>query len=113
MGCSSSCYIVQRITSAFKFVLQKCEVDCQNLDDLGGANVPRLAMEAFEKMDKLLKELRVEESVSKACGPSTRMLFLRIVVDTIKMALDLNEMRLQGLMNLLQALGNKSHASLW
>ena len=68
MGCRSSCYITQKITNAFKFILQKRDVDCENyLDDLGGAEVPDLAAEAFEKMGSLLEELRVEESISKAC----------------------------------------------
>ena len=41
MGCRSSCFITQRITNAFKFILQKCDVDCENyLDDLGGLEVP-------------------------------------------------------------------------
>ena len=102
MGCRSSCYIAQRITNAFKFILQKHNVDCENyLDDLGGAEVADLADEAFRKLGDLLMELQVEESSSKACRPSTRMLFLGIIVDTLKMTLELDENRLSKLRNLL------------
>ena len=113
MGCRSSCHIAQRITNAFKFILQKCNVDCENyLDDLGGAKIPDWADEAFRKMGDLLVELQVEESLSKSCGPSTRMLFLGIIIDTKKMTLELDENRLYELQNLLQAWGNKTYVSL-
>ena len=38
------------ITNAFKFILQKREVDCENYPDyLGWTEVPNLAVEVFEK----------------------------------------------------------------
>ena len=43
---------------------------------------------------------------------TTRMLFLGIIVDSIKMTLELDKTRLKELKDLLQAWGNKSHASL-
>ena len=71
--------------------MQNRNVDWENyLDDLGGAEIPDLAWEAFEKMGALLKELCVEESKSKACGPCTRMIFLGIIVSLSKMTLELD-----------------------
>ena len=64
------------------------------LDDLGAAEVPDLAEESFRKMGNLLIDLNIEESLSKPCGPCTRMIFLGIIVDTIKMTLELDEKRL-------------------
>ena len=59
MGCHSSCYIAQRITNALKFVLQNDGVDCENyLDDLGGAEVPELTNDTFEKNGKLVKIIK-------------------------------------------------------
>ena len=88
-------------------------VETENyLDDLGGAEVPDLAEESFRKMGNLLIDLNIEESLSKACGPCTRMTFLGIIVDTIKMTLELDENRLSELPNLLEDWGHKTHASL-
>ena len=113
MGCRSSCYIAQRIINVLKFILQGMMVETENyLDDLGGAEVPDLAEESFRKMGNLLIDLNIEESLSKACGPCTRMIFLGIMVDTIKMTLELDENRLSELHSLLESWGQKTHASL-
>ena len=56
MGGRSSCFIAQSITNAFKFILQKRKVDCENYLD-GDAEIPDLAWEAFKKMGALLEEL--------------------------------------------------------
>ena len=113
MACRSSCFIAQSVTNAFKFILQKREVDCKNyLDDLGGAEIPDLAWNAFEKMGKLLEDLHVQESKSKACSPCTRMIFLGIVVDTVKMTLEMEKTRLHDHKKLLQKWENKTRTSL-
>ena len=113
MGCRSSCYIAQRITNALKFILQGMIVETVNyLDDLGRAEVPELAEESFRKMGNLLIDLRIAESVNKACGPCTRMLFLGITVDTVKLTLELDEERLLELCQLLENWDNVTHASL-
>ena len=50
MGCRSSCFIAQRVTNAFQFILQNKRVNCVSyLDDLGGADTPDAAWNAFEK----------------------------------------------------------------
>ena len=69
MGSQSSCYIAQCIMNSLKFILKKDKVDCENyLHDLGGAEIPSWVYDAFDKMGKLLADLKIEESVSKACG---------------------------------------------
>ena len=69
--------MTQSVTNAFQFILQKKEVACVNyLDDLGGADTPDVVWNMFEKMGELLEDLHVQESKSKACSPSTRMIFL-------------------------------------
>ena len=78
-------------------------VETENyLDDLDGAEVPDLAEKSFRKIGELLIDLNIKESVNKACGPGTRMIFLGIIVDTIKMTLELDENRLSELPNLLE-----------
>ena len=76
------------------------------------AEIPDLAWNAFEKMGKLLKNLHEVESKSKACGPCTRMIFLGIVVNTVKMTLEIDKTRLHNLKELLGKWENKTHASL-
>ena len=113
MGCQSSCYIAQRITNALRFILQGMRVETVNyLDDLGGAEVPELAEFTFKTVGDLLLELRIEESITKACGAQTRMLFLSVIVDTVKMTLELDEERLLELCQLLERWGNMSHGCL-
>ena len=65
-------------------------------------------------MGQLLKELNVEESVNKnkACGPSTRMMFIGKTVDTLRMTLKLDEGSLNELNSILIGWENKTHASL-
>ena len=100
MGCQSSCFIAQSITNAFQFILQKRGVACVNyLDDLGGADVPTSVRIACARI-----------CVKSLC-PSMRMIFLGIVIDTVKLTLELDDDRL----NSFQLLGSwemKTHASL-
>ena len=63
-------------------------------------------------MGLLLSDLKIKESLSKACGPSTRMIFLGIIVDTIKMTLELDQERLLEMQELLVSWENKTHATL-
>ena len=99
--------------NSLKFILQKDKADCENyLDDLGGAGVPSLAGDAFDKMGKLLADLKIEELVLKACGPSSSMIFLGIIVDTLKMTLELDDAPLKEIKEMLINWGEKSHASL-
>ena len=113
MGYHSSCYIAQRITNALKFILQNYDVDCENyLDDLRGAEVPELANDTFEKMGNLLTSLKIEEPVSKVCKPNTRMIFLGIIINIIKMTLELDSNRLQEINDLLEKWGSRTHTKL-
>ena len=67
----------------FKFILQNRNVDCENyLDDLGGAEIPDLAWEAFKKMGALLD-------------------ILGIIVNSVKMTLELDSTRLLVLLPLV------------
>ena len=113
MGFCLSCFIAQSITNAFQFILQKQGVDCVNyLDDLGGADTPDWAWNSFAIMGKLLTDLCVQESSSKACVPNTRMVFLGIVIDTEKSTLELDKDRLEDFQTLLSDWEIKTHASL-
>ena len=102
MGCRSSCYIAQRITNAIQYILGEIGVEIVNyLDDLGGAEIPECAKESFCKMGMLLADLKILESEQKACGPNTRMLFLGILIDTVKMTMELDDIRMKDIRNVL------------
>ena len=56
--------------------------------------------------------LKIEESVSKACKPGMRMIFLGILINTEKMTLELDINRLQEINNLLTKWGSKTYTKL-
>ena len=73
------------------------------IDDLGGAEVPSLATNAFDCLGNMLSKYNVQESVHKASPPSTRMIFLGILIDTIHMTLEIDEERLLNIFILFAA----------
>ena len=72
MGLRSAAYLCQRFTTALAFLFFKLGYAAVNyLDDFGGAEVPERAQEAYQALGDLLSQAGIEESVEKACPPST------------------------------------------
>ena len=70
MGLRIACYICQRITNALMYIYYKQNYEGINyLDDLGAAEVRRLAWAAFLALGKLLKDLGIWEAENKASPP--------------------------------------------
>ena len=113
MGLTSSAYIAQRVSSALIFAFQQKRFDAVNyIDDLGGAEVEGKANSAFETLGKILADIGILESKSKACSPAKQMLFLGILIDTENMTVSIDQSRLDQVKSLLDVWENKSEASL-
>lgn len=113
MGCSSSAFICQRVTNAVRTIAENHGVACVNyLDDFAGAETSDLAEVADSKLKWVLEKCGLEESVEKACSPSTRMSFLGIWLDTEKMTMEVTPDRLEEIHKLLSEWLLKNSATL-
>ena len=64
------------------------------LDDLAGAEKWDRADNAFADLGKVLNNSGILESKEKACGPSTKIIFLGVMFDTVNMTLTITPERL-------------------
>jgi len=112
MGLRSAALICQRLTNAVTFIYHKWGWDAINyLDDFGGVEVWEYAQEAFDELRKLLIACGLEESMVKACAPSTCMVFLGILLDTVNLTLSVTSDRLTEILELLQVWQSKASAT--
>ncbi len=94
MGLCSAALICQCVTNAVSFIYNNWGWFAVNyLHEFGGAEVWDKAQEAFDDLKKAIKASGLEESEVKACGPSTSMIFLGVLCDTIKLTLSVTELR--------------------
>ena len=85
-GLRSSAMFCQRFTDAIAFLFRDAGFHVINfLDDFGGADTVNRAELAFTELRHLLCSLGVGEAIHKAVSPSTCMVFLGILVDTVNM----------------------------
>ena len=112
MGLRSSAEICQRITTAVSFIYHKMGYMVVNyLDDLGGAEILNKACDAYDALGGLLAKYGLEELVQKGVGPTTRMEFLGITVDTVKLTLEVTPDRVTEITVLVEAWLRKKNAS--
>ena len=112
MGLRTACIGCQRATNVIKFIAEKEGCDISNyLDDFGGADEPVQAWLAFNYLGWLLKFLNIDESVAKACEPSTAMVHLGILFDTIKMTMEVTPERVADILRELGVWREKHAAS--
>ena len=91
MGMTSSCYIAQRVSSIIPFIMQQRGYSAVNyIDDLGGVDSASKAELAFEELGNILAEIGILESVQKATPPSTKMVFLGILLDSESQTLSID-----------------------
>lgn len=95
MGLRSAAQICQRLTNAIAYIYRSLGFDIINyLDDFAGVESPELSAKAFLELQNVLASCGIEESEHKAVGPSTRMEFLGIICDSVKMTLEISIERL-------------------
>ena len=81
----------QRTTNTIAHIFQSVfNHACNNyIDDFGGVETTfEEASHAFCTLEHLFNELGLESSPSKDCSPSTRMVFLGLTYDTIKIPIE-------------------------
>lgn len=72
------------------------------LDDLAGADCPATAWKSYQELKNVLDFCGLEESVEKACHPSTRMVFIGVLFDTEALSLFVTKERLTEIKLLVQ-----------
>ena len=98
-GCRHAGFNAQRVSTAILHILRLISLDkfeeaynaLVYIDDFAGAEHGEKAWEAFHDLGLLLKALGVKESEEKALPPSTRMLFLGVEFDTVRMCMQVGE----------------------
>ena len=102
MGLRTAAMACQRSTNAVSYILScaRCQV-ANYLDDFIGVVPTARALQDYEYCGSLLRELGLQESLSKACPPSTIMTCLGVQINTVDMTLSVTSERLEELVVLL------------
>ena len=88
MECTSSIHICQWVTSTIAHIHNSLGVLCTNyLDDFIGVALPDKAERDFHQLGWLLQDIDMWESDHKACPPSSLMVMLGIMFNTIDMTI--------------------------
>ena len=112
MGLRSSALCCQRTTLAIQHIYKKRGYDLVvYLDDLGSAETPQKAEDAYKCPGDVLSKSGFEEKVSKSCPPSTCMSFLGVWFDTESLTLEVTRDRLDELLRLLDQWSHRTRAS--
>lgn len=112
MGLRSACMCCQRTTDAVKFMYSQLGYELVNyIDDLAGVEYPASALKAFKILEDLLDKCGLQESVEKSCIPSTIMVFLGVLLNSITLTMEIVPERLEEILNLLQGWEEKTLAS--
>lgn len=95
MGLRSSTLICQRTTTAVSFMFYKMGymVVINFLDYFDGEDLMDKADEAYNALGALLDNCGLEESKQKGVAPTTRVEFLGITVNTVKLTLEVTSDR--------------------
>ena len=117
-GCRHAGYAGQRVSSAILHILKKRSSQKSApynavvyMDDFAGCEFGYRATEAFEELGRLLAELGVDESLDKACPPSTKMKFLGVEFDTQAMSMRIDNTKLQEIKQLSKTWARKTVAT--
>ena len=83
----------QRTTNAVTYIyFNEFGYLCINyIDDFGGACTPDQAHHAFQTLKSVLSELDLVDSAEKESLPATRMVFLGLLYDTVKITVRVQE----------------------
>ena len=109
-GLRSTTLGCQRTTNAITYLYVSEGFFCTNyIDDFGGCDTPSRAPDAFHALKHLLCRLGLQSSPDKDCPPTTLMVFLGILINTVTMTLSVPQEKIADLLHKLQAV---SHASI-
>ena len=112
MGLRSSAHICQRLTNSLAYMYRNLGFEIVNyLDDFAGVEIKQDVDRAFFKLKSLLSACRIEESEQKVYAPSTRMEFLGIICDSVKLTLEISDNIILEIKNLLREWNEKTKAT--
>ena len=112
MGCTSSAYICQWVTSALAHIHNSWGALCTNyLDDFIGVAPLNKAKKDFHKLSWLLQDIGVWESEHKACLPSSLMVVLGIIFNIIDMTISISPERVDEIQAELDSWHNRAKMS--
>ena len=113
MGARSACYSCQMTTNMITEVFFGYGFEEVNyLDDLGGAEVPELAQQAFDLLGQILERIGIRESSHKACPPNTIAVFLGVLFNTVTMTMEITRERRLEILGLVDQWLDKQSATL-
>ncbi|XP_019622994.1 PREDICTED: uncharacterized protein LOC109469050 [Branchiostoma belcheri] len=107
-GIRTGALVCQRVTDAVRFIYGTFGYACVNyLDDLGGADTPDRAPAAFDSLGHLFILLGLQEAADKAVPPTTRLVFLGRIIDSVRMTIEVTPKRLTATLEELQLWNSK------
>ncbi len=102
----------QRTTLCVRHIFRKLGYELVvYLDDLGGAEVPERAEQAYKCLGEVLEKAGFVAKESKSCPPSTQMAFLGVWFNTESLTLEVTKDRLDELRELLESWSHRTRAS--
>lgn len=111
-GIRSGAYIMQRVSTALKYIFQQEGYDLENfLDDLASCELEDEAFVAYDSLGKIIAKVGLKEAEEKACPPSVEMVFLGTGLNTETMTLFITPDRVQELLELLKTWEHKKMAT--
>lgn len=112
MGMRSACQACQRMTNGVSYAMSQMGYNCVNyIDDLAGAGGLEGAWSAYYALQDLLLSLGLVESLDKAQPPSTSMVFLGILFNTVSGTLEIPVDKMVEIEQVLAIWEGKEYAS--
>ena len=92
----------QRVTIAIQFLHSLQGYFSTNyVDDFGGCDTPERAADSFHALQHLFHFLGIDSATEKDCPPSTFMVFLGILFNTVTMTMSIPQEKLSELLQLI------------
>ena len=111
-GLRTGAMICQRVTNALAYILSQRGINiCNYIDDLAGCNYPGQATKDYIMAREVTRELGLQEAPHKLCPPSTNMIFLGVLFDTLKLTLQIPQDKVAETLALLQQWRSRSSAT--
>ena len=115
MGLRSSAGACQRTAEGLAYMFQCRNPDAEVVpyqDDIGAADTWDQAWKHYNDWGRMLEACNIQESPSKACPPSTSMVFLGILCDTVRLVLEVPPDKVVSILSILDTWLAKDSATL-
>ena len=100
----------QHVTSAIQFFHSlQGYFSINYVDDFGGCDTPERAADSFHALQHSFHFLGIDSTTEKDCPPSTFMVFLGILFNTVTMTMSIPQEKLSELLQLIQHISHTNH----